>query len=60
VLLPGAFFAPLTNNAGSYDISLDGDRLLMIQYSGAEGGPRAIEIILNWFAELEQRVPTGR
>jgi serine/threonine-protein kinase len=60
VLLPGAFFAPLTNNAGSYDISLDGDRLLMVQYSFAEGGPRAIEIILNWFAELEQRVPKGR
>jgi len=61
VLLPGAFFAAITNNAGSYDISLDGDRWLMIQYAvGGEGSPRGIEIILNWFAELERRVPTGR
>jgi hypothetical protein len=61
VLLPGVFFAAIANNAGSYDISLDGDRWLMIQYAvGGEGGPREIEVILNWFAELERRVPTGR
>jgi hypothetical protein len=32
----------------------------MIQYAvGGEGSPREIEVILNWFAELERRVPTG-
>jgi eukaryotic-like serine/threonine-protein kinase len=44
-----------------WDISPDGKRFLMIKPPGvapsAEGAPRKINIVLNWFEELKQRVP---
>lgn len=53
----------LTINPGlhSWDISPDGKRFLMIKPPGvapsADGGPRQINIVVNWFEELKQRVP---
>ena len=40
-----------------WDISPDGKRFLMMKESSAVGGPRKINIVLNWFEELRQRVP---
>ena len=45
-----------------YDVSPDGERLLMILESleaGTVGGeaPRKINVVLNWFEELKERVP---
>jgi eukaryotic-like serine/threonine-protein kinase len=52
--LSSPFFYP-------WDISPDGKRFLMIKPPGvaasAEEGPRKINIVLNWFEELKQRVP---
>ena len=42
-----------------YDVDPDGERFLMIQGPEETRGPR-INVILNWFEELKQRVPTGR
>jgi eukaryotic-like serine/threonine-protein kinase len=47
----------------SHDITLDGQRLLGIvaaDVAGAAGIPAApqIQVVLNWFTELQQRVPT--
>jgi serine/threonine protein kinase len=42
-----------------WDIHPDGKRFLMMKEAGAasaEGGPRKINIVLNWFEELKQRV----
>jgi dipeptidyl aminopeptidase/acylaminoacyl peptidase len=47
---------PLTN----YDISLDGQRFLMIKPSEQEAAPTKINVVLNWFEELKQKVPTGK
>ena len=48
-------------NAGSYDISLDGERLLMVDWDDAgAGGAGRVQAVLNWFKELNERVPTGR
>jgi Tol biopolymer transport system component len=47
----------------SWDISPDGKRFLMIKPVAAtgdestSGGPRKINIVLNWFEELKDRVP---
>jgi len=44
----------------TWDISPDGKRFLMIKESsagGTGGAPRKINIVLNWFEELKQRVP---
>ncbi len=43
----------------NWDISHDGKRFLMIKEASAtEGGPRKINIVLNWLEELKQQVPT--
>ncbi len=47
----------------TYDISSDGQRFLMIK-AGSQADGTAVErqlvIVLNWFSELQARVPTGR
>ncbi len=40
------------------DIAPDDERFLMIDQSGKSEG--RINVVLNWFEELKQRVPTGR
>ena len=48
--------------SNTWDISPDGKRFLMMKESGSSAsaarGPRRINIVLNWFEELKQRVPT--
>ncbi len=45
----------------NYDVSPDGQRFLMLKpvESGA-AAPTQINVVLNWFEELKQKVPTGR
>jgi hypothetical protein len=41
----------------TWDISPDGKRFLMMKESGSSaGGPRKINIVVNWIEELKQRV----
>jgi hypothetical protein len=42
-----------------YDVAKDG-RVLAVQPSAEETAPLRFEIVLNWFEELEQRVPVRR
>ena len=48
--------------AGNYDFATwgvrpDGKKFLMMKEAGSEaGGPRKINIVVNWFEELKQRV----
>jgi hypothetical protein len=48
-----------TLDLSPWDISRDCKRFLMIREagSGTGGGPRKINIVLNWFEELKQLVP---
>ncbi|MEE9264628.1 MAG: protein kinase [Vicinamibacteria bacterium] len=41
-----------------YDVSLDGQRFLMIR-TPPESAPRRLNVILNWFEELERLAPTN-
>src|SRR5262249_5125500 len=47
------------NGSRSYDVSSDGKRFLMILPAGEQTRPNfaRIDIVLNWFTELQQRVP---
>ena len=48
---------PLAGARGS-DNPPDGQRFLMIKAAGPEGGAATqINVVLNWFEELKQRVP---
>ena len=43
-----------------YDVSPDGQRFLMIRTNEPEPAPTQINVVLNWFEELQRRVPPGR
>lgn len=48
----------LTNaSLPQYDVSPDGQRFLMIKDAGADQSATQINIVQNWFQELEQKVP---
>jgi len=50
---------PYINVPGrSYDVSADGSKFLVILDEGNEEYSRHVEVILNWFDELERLVPT--
>jgi len=43
-----------------YDVSPDGQRFLMLRPAEeAQAAPTQINVVLNWFEELKQKVPTG-
>jgi serine/threonine protein kinase/Tol biopolymer transport system component len=45
----------------NYDVSPDGQRFLMLKPSESVGtAPTQINVVLNWFEELKQKVPTGK
>ncbi len=53
-------FQQSAGNLAAYDVTPDGQRFVMLQ----EGGPDSesltqINVVLNWFEELKERVPTG-
>jgi Tol biopolymer transport system component len=47
---------PTTN----YDVSPDGQRFLMVKPSEQETATTQINVVLNWFEELKQKVPAGK
>src|SRR5439155_110304 len=51
-------YVPSPSPGPNYDVSPDGQRLLMIKGSEqAQTAPTQINVVLNWFEELKQRVP---
>lgn len=43
-----------------YDVSPDVQRFLMLKPSEPSQAPTQINVVLNWFEELKQKVPAGR
>jgi hypothetical protein len=57
-----SIYAGFTASSGiPWDVSHDGKRFLMMKEPGTTGsgggGPRKINIVVNWIEELKQRVP---
>jgi len=48
---------PVTAN---YDVSLDGQRFLMTKESEQSSSVTQINVVLNWFEELKEKVPAGK
>jgi eukaryotic-like serine/threonine-protein kinase len=45
----------------NYDVAPDGQRFLMLKPADQEqSAPSQINVVLNWFEELKQKVPTGK
>jgi len=54
-------FEPAPATFPNYDVSPDGQRFLMLKLvEQAEAAPTQINVVLNWFEELKQKVPTGK
>jgi eukaryotic-like serine/threonine-protein kinase len=54
-------YLPASIPMANYDVSPDGQRFLMVKPVEQEGAaPTQINVVLNWFAELNQKVPTGK
>jgi Tol biopolymer transport system component len=54
-------YSPAPGTATNYDVSSDGQRFLMIKPNEAgEAAPTQINVVLNWFEELKQKVPKGK
>ena len=58
VQLEGTFRLVAGTQGANYDVSLDGQRFLMVQ--GSDANLTQLNVVLNWFEELKQRVPAGR
>ena len=51
-------YLPTTASSAFYDVSPDGQRFLMLKPVESEASaPTQINVVLNWFEELKQRVP---
>jgi Tol biopolymer transport system component len=52
-------YVPTQGTISNYDVSRDGQHLLMVKASEEEQAVTQINVVLNWFEELKRRVPTG-
>jgi hypothetical protein len=60
LLFEGMYLNNVANGAysPSYTVTPDGERFLMLKGSdSAQSGPTQLNVVLNWFEELKQRVP---
>jgi serine/threonine protein kinase/Tol biopolymer transport system component len=54
-------YEPAPFPAANYDVSSDGQRFLMLKSIEQEqAAPTQINVVLNWFEELKQKVPPGK
>jgi len=52
-------YVPTVATKANYDVTPDGQRFLMVKESKQESAATQINVVLNWFEELKQKVPTG-
>ncbi len=61
VLFEGPYQLLPTISTPNYDVSPDGQRFLMLKpVESTEAAPTQINVVLNWFEELKQKVPVGK
>jgi Tol biopolymer transport system component len=61
VLFEGQYQSLPTLSTPNYDVSPDGQRFLMLKPTEqAQAAPTQINVVLNWFEELKQKVPRGK
>jgi eukaryotic-like serine/threonine-protein kinase len=54
-------YQPAPGSFPNYDVAPDGQRFLMLKpIEQAQAAPTQINVVLNWFEELKQKVPTGK
>jgi eukaryotic-like serine/threonine-protein kinase len=60
-LFEGQYLAVERGLTGTaYDVSPDGQRFLMVKQTEPSTSVTQINVVLNWFEELKQKVPAGK
>ena len=59
ILFEGTY-VPTPRSFPDYDVSPDGQRFLMLKADTQAQAPTQINVVLNWFEELKQKVPAGK
>jgi eukaryotic-like serine/threonine-protein kinase len=60
LLFEGPYVLGVSGPFPNYDVSPDGQRFLMLKPAEQEQAATQINVVLNWFEELKQKVPTGK
>ncbi len=55
-----SLYVPSLQTSHNYDVSADGQRFVMIKENEQATSAVQINVVLNWFEELKQKVPTGK
>jgi hypothetical protein len=53
-------YVPTPLSFPDYDVSSDGQRFLMLKAAEQALATAQINVVLNWFEELKQKVPVGK
>jgi serine/threonine-protein kinase len=53
-------YVPTPRSFPNYDVSPDGQRFLMLKAADQSQESAQINVVLNWFEELKQKVPAGK
>ena len=56
----GPVYLKYNSRRVAYDVSADGQRFVMIKEDERAATATQINVVLNWFEELKQKVPTGK
>jgi serine/threonine protein kinase/Tol biopolymer transport system component len=59
LLFEGSFEPSVIPGLRNYDVSGDDRRFVMLEPLEQHKGPRELQVVLDWFDELEHLVPTG-
>ena len=57
LLFEDPYIRTRTPTTAHYDVSADGQRFLMVQEEAQQAEATQINVVLNWFEELKERVP---
>jgi Tol biopolymer transport system component/tRNA A-37 threonylcarbamoyl transferase component Bud32 len=60
MLFEGQYQSLPTISTPNYDVSPDGERFLLLKPVEQDQAATQINVVLNWFEELKQKVPTGK
>lgn len=60
MLFEGQYAPSATSSSRNFDVSSDGQRFLMVKTLEQEQPISQINVVLNWFEELKEKVPTGK
>jgi hypothetical protein len=54
------FEGPYFESGHDFAVTPDGRGFILIRESDSQSGPNELQVVVNWFEELKQRVPAAK